>query len=163
MRSRTRGSFYGRFHSSSGQARRIVNPPQQQTGSTQRVVARPTRNSPRRLTLNELLPFPEPVQRLVRLTELGENPGGLGDHAGKAEADVAHSVRRESPRQEFVRLCPFTTYEVEDARSGVGSSDRQRMMRRFGEPPRFRVALGSLSKPAKLGETLDEPVTIVDR
>ena len=41
--------------------------------------------SSRRLTLEELLAFPEPVQRLARLAELRQRPGGKGDRPGKQE------------------------------------------------------------------------------
>ena len=45
-------------------------------------------DSPRRLTLEELLAFPEPVQRLARLAELRQCPGGGGDRPGKVEDEV---------------------------------------------------------------------------
>ena len=39
--------------------------------------------SPRRLTLEELLALPEPGQRLARLAELRQDPGGGGDRVGR--------------------------------------------------------------------------------
>jgi hypothetical protein len=39
-------------------------------------------DSPRGQTLDELLAFPEPVQRLARLAELRQVPGGGGDRQG---------------------------------------------------------------------------------
>ena len=44
--------------------------------------------SPRRLTLEKLLAFLEPVQRLARLAELRQSPGGGRDRPGKQEDDV---------------------------------------------------------------------------
>ena len=54
------------FDRAVAQAPRLVEPAEQQTGATQRIVgpARLPDTSPRRLTLEELLAFPEPAQRL---------------------------------------------------------------------------------------------------
>ena len=52
-------------------------------------------DSPRRLTLEELLAFPEPVQRLARLAELRQYPGGGGDRGGKQEDDVPRPDHRD--------------------------------------------------------------------
>ena len=52
-------------------------------------------DSPRRLTLEELLAFPEPVQRLARLAELRQDPGGGGDREGKQEDDVPRPEHRD--------------------------------------------------------------------
>ena len=52
-------------------------------------------DSPRRLTLEELLALPEPGQRLARLADLREDPGGGGDRVGKAEDDVPRPERRD--------------------------------------------------------------------
>src|SRR5438445_6352874 len=56
------------------QALRLVEPPEQQSGTTQRPIAPAATGDapPRRLTLEELLPFPEPGQRLARVAELRE-------------------------------------------------------------------------------------------
>ncbi len=47
------------------------------------------------LTFEELLAFPEPVQRLARLADLREDPGGGGDRAGKQDDDVPGSEDRD--------------------------------------------------------------------
>src|SRR5207245_292455 len=75
------------------QALRLVEPPEQQSGTTQRPIAPAATGDapPRRLTLEELLPFPEPGQRLARVAELREDPGQVGDRRGKVECDVPRS------------------------------------------------------------------------
>src|SRR5262245_28983019 len=72
------------------QPSRLVEPVELQTSATQRVVAPGAMegDSTRRLTLEELLAFPEPVQRLARLAELRQCPGGRGDRPGKVEDEV---------------------------------------------------------------------------
>ena len=59
------------------QAPRLVEPIEQQTGATQRVVGPGAKGdvSPHGLTLEKLLAFPEPVQRCTRLAELRQRPG----------------------------------------------------------------------------------------
>ena len=44
-------------------------------------------NSTRYLTVEELLAFPEPVQRLARFAELRQCPGGGGERPGKLDDD----------------------------------------------------------------------------
>ncbi len=85
------------FERAVAQAPRLVEPAEQQTGTTQRVVgpAAMADDSPRRLTLEELLALPEPGQRLARLADLREDPGGGGDRAGKVEDDVPRPERRD--------------------------------------------------------------------
>ena len=60
------------FDRAVGQAPRLVEPAERETGATQRVIVPITLedDSPRGQTLDELLAFPEPVQRLARLAEL---------------------------------------------------------------------------------------------
>ena len=60
-------------------------------------------DSPRRLTIDELLAFPEPVQRLARLAELRQDPGGRGDRKGKQEDDVPRPERRDPVLDPFER------------------------------------------------------------
>ena len=85
------------FDRAVGQAPRLVEPAEQQTGATQRVVepAEIADVSPRRLTLEELLAFPEPVQRLARFAELPQCPGGGGDREGKQEDDAPRPEHRD--------------------------------------------------------------------
>ena len=85
------------FDRAVAQAPRLVEPAEQQTGATQRVVgpAAMADDSPRRVTLEELLAFPEPVQRLARLAELRQDPGGGGDRVGKLEDDVPRPEHRD--------------------------------------------------------------------
>ena len=87
------GSTRRGFDRAVAQAPRLIEPAEQQTGATQRVVgpAAMRDDSPRRLTLEELLAFPEPVQRLARLAELRQCPGGGGDRPGKVEDEVSLS------------------------------------------------------------------------
>ena len=79
------------------QAPRLVEPAEQQSGSTQRVVAPAAvdGDSLRGVTFEELLALPEPGQRLARLADLREDPGGGGERLGKAEGDVPRPVRRD--------------------------------------------------------------------
>src|ERR1700675_3774348 len=79
------------------QAPRLVEPAEQETGAPQRVVI-PTEirdDFPRRLTLEELLAFPEPAQRLARFAKLRQRPGGGGDRPGKVEDDVPRPDHRD--------------------------------------------------------------------
>src|SRR5262245_57785339 len=78
------------FEPAVAEASRLVEPVEPQTCATQRVVAPGAMegDSPRRLTLEELLAFPEPIQRLASLTELRQCPGGGGDRPGKVEDEV---------------------------------------------------------------------------
>ena len=72
------------------QVPRLVESAEQQSGAAQRMVAVavPGDDSPRRLTLEELLALPEPGERLARLADLCKDPRGVGDRAGKVEAVV---------------------------------------------------------------------------
>src|SRR3989442_174183 len=45
----------------------------------------------------------------------------------------------------------------------VGSTDRERMTRRLGEPDRLGLVLGRLGESAELGEAHNQPEAIVDR
>ena len=85
------------FDRAVAQAPRLVEPAEQQRGSTKRVVAPADQadDSPRRLTLEELLAFPKPVQRLTRLAELRQYPGGGGDRPGKMDDDVPRPGHRD--------------------------------------------------------------------
>ena len=94
---------------------RLVEPAEQQTGATQRVVgpAATADDSPRRLTLEELLAFPEPVQRLARLAELRQHPGGGGDRRGKQEDDVPRPDHRDPVLDQWARLRPVALEEMD--------------------------------------------------
>ena len=48
-------------------------------------------------------------------------------------------------------------------RGDVGQADRERMMRRLGEPDRLGLVLGGLAESAELGEAQCQPAAIVDR
>ena len=78
------------FDRATAQAPRFVELPEQQTGATHRVVgpAAMTDDSPRRLTLEELLSLLDPAQRLARLADLRQRPSGGGDRPGKKDGDV---------------------------------------------------------------------------
>ena len=76
------------------QTLRLVEPVEQQSGTTHRLVGHEDA-SPRRLTLEEPLALPEPGQCLARLADLREDPGGGGDHGGKVGDDVPLPERRD--------------------------------------------------------------------
>ena len=86
------------FNRAIAEAPRLVEPAEQQTGATHRVVGPATMgdDSPRRLTLEELLAFPDPAQRLARLAELRQRPGGGGDRPGKMDGDISSPQRSRS-------------------------------------------------------------------
>src|SRR6266849_8153 len=87
-----------RFDRAVAQAPRLVEPAEQQTRATQRVIGPAAIGdvSPRLVTLEELLAFPEPAQRLARLAELRQCPGREGDREGKHEDGVPGPERRDS-------------------------------------------------------------------
>src|SRR5262245_57877289 len=75
-----------RFGHTSAQLPRLVQPAQRETGASQREVcsrAVSSDDTPRRLTLEEVMALLEPVQRLARLAELCKRPCGGGDGAGQ--------------------------------------------------------------------------------
>ena len=47
------------------------------------------------VVFEELLALSEPGQRLARVAELREDPGGGGDWMGKGEDDIPRPVRRD--------------------------------------------------------------------
>ena len=94
------------FDRAVAQASRLVEPAEQQSGTTQRLVA-PAAIEPdslRRVTFEDLLALPEPGQRLALLADLREDPGGGGEGAGKGEDDVPRPVRREPVLDQRARL-----------------------------------------------------------
>ena len=84
------------FNRAIAQAPRLVEPAEQQTGATYGAVgpAAMTDNSPRRLMLEELLALPNPVQRLARLADLRQRPGGGGDRPRKMDGDISSPKHR---------------------------------------------------------------------
>ena len=86
------------FDRAVAQAPRLVEPAEQQSGATQRVVgpAAIAEESPRRLTFEELLALPEPVQRLTGLAELRQCPG-RGDHGGAKQVDDVPRPQHRDP------------------------------------------------------------------
>src|SRR6266536_2898382 len=109
-----------------------------------------TDDSPRRLTLEELLTLPDPAQRLVRLADLRQRPGGGGDRPGKKHGDI--SSYRDPMLGHCAHLRPVALEEVEHARGKVGPTDCECMLRWLGESDRFRLVLGRLGESAELGE-----------
>src|ERR1700675_2510545 len=105
---RVPGVTPGEFDRAGAQATRFVEPAQQQTGATQRVVgSAETDASPLCLTLDELLAFPKPVERRARLAELRQRPGGGGDRGGKqGAADVPRLEHRDPVLDQRARLRP---------------------------------------------------------
>src|SRR5207302_188739 len=153
------------FDHAGAQASRFVEPAEQQTGATQRVVGPVVLadDSPRGLALEELLAFPKPIQGLARLTELREDPGRGSDRGRKREDDVPRSVQHDSVFYQRAGFGPVTFKKAEYAGSMVGSTNGERMMRRLGEPDRLGLILGRLGESAELGEAHDQPEAVVDR
>src|SRR6267378_3522054 len=77
------------FNRAKAQAPRLVEPAEQQTGTTHRVIApgAMTNDSPRRLKLEEPLTLSHPVQRLASLADLHQRPSGGSDRPGKKHGD----------------------------------------------------------------------------
>src|SRR5260370_689454 len=75
------GRMQGELSRPTARGGRLVGRGGKQPGGPRRAVgpAAMTDDSPRRLTLEELLALPDPVQRLARLTDLRQRPGGGGD------------------------------------------------------------------------------------
>ncbi len=71
---REAGARRSDFDGAVAQAPRLVEPAEQQTGTTQRVAGVPAVDFPRRVTLEELLALPEPGKRLAPLTDLARGP-----------------------------------------------------------------------------------------
>src|SRR5439155_12222146 len=78
------------FNGTTAQATRLVEPAEQETGATRRVVgpAAMTDDPPRRLTFEKLLTLPRPAQRLAGLADLSQRPGGSGDRPGNEDGDI---------------------------------------------------------------------------
>ena len=77
------------------QTLRLVEPVEQQSGTSHRVVGH-EHTVPRPLTLEESLALLEPGQRLAGLAELREDPGGGGDHGAKAGVNAPLPERRDT-------------------------------------------------------------------
>src|SRR6266496_624014 len=88
---RVSGLMRRRLERALAEALRLGKPTEPQTSATERMVgpAMMVDESPRRLMIEELLAFPQSVQRLARLVELRQCPGGGGDRTGKVEEDVS--------------------------------------------------------------------------
>ena len=144
----------GEFDRAVAEAPRLVQPAEQQSRTTQCLVRPPddTEVSPRHVTLGELLAFPEPGQRLARLADLRESPGGRGDPVGEVEDDVPCPERCEPVLDQCARLRPVPLDEVKPARADVGEADGVRTLRRVGQPERLGLVLGCLGESAKFGE-----------
>src|ERR1700730_1817119 len=73
------------FERAVAQAPRLVESAKPQSGTTHQAEGGPVEGEDplRCVAVEELLGFPEPGQRLSRLAELCEDPGGGGDHEGK--------------------------------------------------------------------------------
>src|SRR5438270_12610022 len=77
------------FNRATGQAPRLIEPAEQQTGTTHRVIApgAVTNDSPRRLKFEEPLTLSHPAQSLVSLTDLRQRPSGGSNRPGKEHGD----------------------------------------------------------------------------
>src|SRR5882724_3905551 len=75
------------FNRAIAQAPRIIEPAEQQTGTTQRVVGPATMGNdpPRHLTLEQRLALLDQLQCPARVADLRQRPGGGGDRPGKLD------------------------------------------------------------------------------
>ena len=99
----------------------------------------------------EPLAFAEPAQRLARLAELRQDPGGGGDHVRKQERDVPGPERRDRVLDRRARLRPVALEMVERSGGVVRPADGVRMVRRLGEPDRLGFVLGRFGESPELG------------
>src|SRR6266567_7588383 len=78
------------------QAPRFIEPAEQQTGATHRMVCPTamTDDPPRRVTLEQPLDLTDLGQRLVRLAGLRHRVGGGGDRPGKMDAYISRLEHR---------------------------------------------------------------------
>src|SRR5947209_6977047 len=85
------------FDGAGAYALRVVELAEHQSGTTQPVVGCPDDAdvSPSCVTLEKLLALPESGERLARLPDLREDPGGSGDRPGELEADVPGPDHRD--------------------------------------------------------------------
>src|SRR5215831_2712732 len=104
------------------QALRIVEPAEQQTRATERVVG-PAWDADHSSGREELFGFLEPAQRLTGFAELRQYPGRGGDCIGKVEEDVSGPDPRGPVLDEWARLRPLALEDVQCARSAVGLTD----------------------------------------
>src|SRR5215831_20388471 len=117
------------------EAPRFIEPAEQQTGATHRVVSPTamTDDPPRRMTLEQLLDLPHPAQRLLRLAGLRHRPGGGGDRPGKMDGDISRLEHRNPVPNPRARLRPVALEDVQHARGEVRPTDGERMLGRFSE------------------------------
>src|SRR5262245_41738230 len=96
------------LHRAVGQLARFVESIELETGATQRLVvpAVSDHHPRRRLMLEELLAFLEPVHRLARFADLGQRPDGAGDREGKLDDDVSRPDYLDPALDQGVRLLP---------------------------------------------------------
>src|SRR5262249_43798223 len=145
------------------QALRVVEPAEQEAGSTQPAIG-PTAIgdvSPRLVTLEELLAFLEPNQRLGRRAELRQCPSGVGNRERKHEDDVPAPKQRDPAFDQETRFPPVSLEEVELTRGEVGLTDGERTgCVILGEPDHLGFMLDRLGESAELGETRDQPKAI---
>src|SRR5215471_18320699 len=153
------------FNRAVTEALRLVESAEQQTGAPERlIVPAPMKNDgSRRLTLEKLLTLPQPIQRLAGLAELCQYPGGCCDRRWKHQDDVPGPPHADSMLDEGTCSRPIAFEEVEHAPGVIGQADGVNVMHGFCEPDRLSFVLGGFDKPAKLGETPDEPAAIEDR
>ena len=153
------------FDRAVGQAPRLVEPAEPQSGTAQRVVV-PTAigdEASGRLTFEEWLSLAEPVQRLARFAKLRQCPGGGGDRGGKLKDDVSRAHYRNPVLDQCPRLGPVALEEAERPCGEVGPADGMRVLRRFGEPNRLGFVLGGFGESAELGKAHGQVGAIEDR
>ena len=95
-----RGLSRRRFDRAIAQALRFVEPAEQQSGATQRVIGTALLgdDSARRAPLEELLTFLQPVQRFARCAVLRLYPGGGADREREDLAELADVSRDRCDR-----------------------------------------------------------------
>src|SRR5262249_24877337 len=147
------------------QALRVVETAEHQRGSTERpiVPAEIADVSPRGLTLEKLLTFPQPAQALARLAELRQDPSEGDDRSGKQEADVPRPDYRCRMLEQRVRLGPVALQQVNRVCEVVDPADGIRILRPRRDPNRLGFGLDRFGESAELGQAHHQMATCEDR
>ena len=137
------------------QTLRLIEPVEQQSGTTQHVVVHQRPDSPHGLTLEELLALPKPAQRLARLTEVRQDPGGGGYRVGEVESDIPRSDHRDRVLNKWESLRPVTFSEVYLSSRQVGPAGGEWTLGRLGEPEQLGRVRGRVGESAEFDQAID--------
>src|SRR5262245_2535459 len=106
--------------------------------------------------------FPQSVQCVVALTELGQCPRGAGKGRGASQHDVPAPECLEPTLAQLARRAPFTLEGMKRACGEIGMPDAIPIASRLGETDTLGFVGGGLGESAELGETHGEPGAIKD-